>query len=187
MILIRHGQTEFNRVFSATRRDPGIRDPVLTDHGRRQASAVAGALRRLRLSRLITSPYTRALETAEIIADPLNLPITIDALVAERFCFTCDISSPLPELRTRWPALAFDHLSDPWWPQVEETVEVIHQRSRLFRRQILNEVWLETGVVTHWGFIRALTGLSVPNGTVLRIDPARPNDEPEMLFAGDPD
>ena len=186
MILIRHGQTEFNRVFSATRRDPGIRDPVLTNHGRRQASAVAGALRRLRLRRLITSPYMRALETTEIIADPLNLPITVDALVAERFCFTCDIGSPLAELRARWPALVFDRLGDPWWPQAEETVEVIHQRSRRFRAQILNEAGLETAVVTHWGFIRALTGLTVPNGTVLRIDPARPDQEPEMLFTADP-
>jgi hypothetical protein len=29
MILIRHGQTEFNRVCSVIWRDPGIRDPAL--------------------------------------------------------------------------------------------------------------------------------------------------------------
>ena len=182
MILIRHGQTEFNRVFSATRCDPGIRDPELTAHGRCQASAAAFALQRLRPSRLITSPYIRALETAEIIATHLSLPITVNALVAERFCFTCDIGSPLADLRTRWPAIAFDHLGDPWWPQVEETVELIYRRSRQFRRQILNEAWRETAVVTHWGFIRALTGATVPNGTVLRIDPTRPDHEPEMVF-----
>ena len=45
MILIRHGQTEFNRVFSVSRRDPGIRDPALTDRGRRQAQAVPGLCR----------------------------------------------------------------------------------------------------------------------------------------------
>ena len=44
VILIRHGQTEFNRVVSVTRRDSGIRDPHLTDLGRRQAAA-AQALR----------------------------------------------------------------------------------------------------------------------------------------------
>jgi hypothetical protein len=37
----------------------------------------------------------------------------------------------------------------------------------------LEEDWPRAGVVTHWGFIRSLTGLTVPNGAVLRIDPTR--------------
>jgi glucosyl-3-phosphoglycerate phosphatase len=44
MILIRHGQTEFNRLYSETRRGPGIRDPQLTEVGRSEAAAVAQAL-----------------------------------------------------------------------------------------------------------------------------------------------
>ncbi len=102
MILVRHGETEFNRVFLASRRDPGIRDPVLTEEGRRQAAAAARALHELNLHRLIASPYLRALETAEVMAADRGLPITVDARVAERFCFACDIGSPLDEL----PALA---------------------------------------------------------------------------------
>ena len=35
MILVRHAESEWNRHFSRTRIDPGIRDPVLTDVGRR--------------------------------------------------------------------------------------------------------------------------------------------------------
>ena len=34
MILVRHGQSEFNAVYSVTRVDPGIPDPQLTDIGR---------------------------------------------------------------------------------------------------------------------------------------------------------
>jgi broad specificity phosphatase PhoE len=187
MILIRHGQTEFNRVFSVTRRDPGIRDPHLTDHGRRQAAAVARALRPLSLARLIASPYARALETASIIAEDLALPITVDMMIAERFCFVCDIGSPLAELRARWPDLAFDHLPDPWWPQAEETEEAISRRSERFRCWIAGEAWSEIALVTHWGFIRAFTGLQVPNGAVLRIDPIRPDRAPEMVFVPDPE
>jgi broad specificity phosphatase PhoE len=52
VFLIRHGQTEFNRVFSVTRRDPGIRDSQLTETGRLQAAAIARALRPLRVQRL---------------------------------------------------------------------------------------------------------------------------------------
>jgi broad specificity phosphatase PhoE len=187
VILIRHGQTEFNRVFSVTRQDPGIRDPHLTNHGRRQAAAVALALRPLSLRRLVTSPYARALKTAGIIAEHLDLPITVEPLVAERFFFTCDIGSPLDELRARWPALAFGHLHDPWWPAAEESEEMISQRSQAFRRRIACEAWSEIAVITHWGFIRALTGLKVPNGAVLRIDPTRPDREAELIFAPDAD
>ena len=34
--------------------------------------------------------------------------------------------------------------------------------------------WSDTLVVTHWGFIMALTGLCVPNGTWMRYDPTGP-------------
>jgi len=44
MILLRHGQSEFNLHFSATKRDPGIPDPVLTPLGHEQAEAAAEAL-----------------------------------------------------------------------------------------------------------------------------------------------
>ena len=182
MILIRHGQTEFNRVFSATRRDPGIRDPHLTDLRRRQAAAVAQALRPSRLRKLISSPYARALETAGIIAEHLGLPISVEPLTAERF-FTCDIGSPLAELRH----VGFDHLRDPWWPQLEETEEAIVHRSETFRRQIAKDVWSDIAVVSHWGFIRALTGLKVPNGSVLRVDPTRPDREAEMVLIPETD
>jgi glucosyl-3-phosphoglycerate phosphatase len=187
VILIRHGQTEFNRLFSVTRQDPGIRDPHLTDLGRHQAAAVARVLRPLRLMRLIASPYIRALETAASIAEHLDLSITVEPLIAERFCFACDIGSPLDELRARWPNLAFDHLPDPWWPQAEETIAAISRRSERFRRRIINEAWPEIALVTHWGFIRALTGLTVPNGVVLRVDPTRSDCAPEMLFVPDSD
>jgi glucosyl-3-phosphoglycerate phosphatase len=182
MILIRHGQTEFNRVYSETRRDLGIRDPQLTAVGRSQAVAVARALGATNPSRLITSPYTRALETAEIIAADLGLPISVEPLLAERFAFTCDIGSPLATLRARWPDIAFDHLPDPWWPLQEESVEALSRRSEIFCSRIAQEAWSRIAVVTHWGFIRAVTGLKVSNGAALRIDPTRPDRRAEPLF-----
>ena len=44
MILVRHGQSRFNAVFSVTRVDPGITDPGITDEGHGQASRAAAAL-----------------------------------------------------------------------------------------------------------------------------------------------
>src|SRR5438270_4951110 len=148
MILIRHGQTEFNRIFSVTRTDPGIRDPQLTQTGRIQAAAVAGALHGLNICRLICSPYIRALETAEIISARLRLPIAAEALVAERCVFACDVGSELGDLRRRWPHLTFDHLADPWWPQQEETEEVLLQRSETFCGRMAADNSFEVAVVT---------------------------------------
>ena len=44
MILLRHGQSLFNLHFTATRRDPGIRDAPLTPLGHEQAELAAKAL-----------------------------------------------------------------------------------------------------------------------------------------------
>ncbi|MFQ5957802.1 MAG: histidine phosphatase family protein [Alphaproteobacteria bacterium] len=44
MILLRHGESAFNVVYSATRIDPGIRDPRLTEAGRRRAADAVRAL-----------------------------------------------------------------------------------------------------------------------------------------------
>jgi broad specificity phosphatase PhoE len=174
MLLIRHGQSEFNVVYSVTRVDPGIRDPLLTATGRAQARAAAEALAGEGLARLIASPYTRALETAEIIAEILDLPITVDARVGERAAFACDIGSPIAQLRARWPRLTLDHLDDVWWPEHEESEAALDRRCEGFRSAMaLAEDWASAGIVTHWGFIRSLTGLTVPNGAVLRIDPTR--------------
>jgi glucosyl-3-phosphoglycerate phosphatase len=154
MILIRHGQTEFNRVYSETGRDPGIRDPQLTAVVRSQAAAVAEALGAMNPGRLTASPYTRALETPEIIAADLRLPISV----------------------------AFDHLTDPWWPLRQESVAALSRRSEIFCSRVAREAWSRIAVVTHWGFLRAVAGLKVPNGAALPIDPTRPDRRVKPLF-----
>ena len=44
MILIRHGQSQFNVVYGATGQDPGIIDPSLTEEGVRQVEVAAEVL-----------------------------------------------------------------------------------------------------------------------------------------------
>jgi broad specificity phosphatase PhoE len=56
MILLRHGQSEFNLHFGATRRDPGIIDPRLTDLGHAQAREAAAQLADQDIRRIIVSP-----------------------------------------------------------------------------------------------------------------------------------
>ncbi len=172
MILLRHGETVFNVLFGKTRRDPGIRDPRLTERGREQAAEAAHALAGNSITRVLASPYTRAIQTAHVIARALNVPLVIDEKIRERFSFSCDVGTPRSVLATRWPDYAFDHLDDFWWPDREEPIAQFQARCDAFRRRMAaSGDWRTAAVVTHWGVVRALSGLRIKNGEMLRHDP----------------
>ena len=172
MILLRHAQSLFNVTYSTTRIDPGIRDPALTAHGQAQAKAVAGMLKRMSVTRISSSPYTRALETSEIVVAALGVPVTIEPLVGERAGFACDIGTPRNELIHRWPQFALDHLADQWWPEFEETESALHERCRKFQQMMATlPDWDRIAVISHWGFIRGLTGLSIQNAEMITFNP----------------
>ncbi len=172
MMLVRHGQSEFNVIFGATRKDPGIIDPKLTDEGHRQAQTAGESLRGQGLKRIVASPYTRTLQTADIIARILELPVTIESLIREHAFFSCDIGTPRSVLSQDWPHLDFSHLPESWWPSDPETEEDVRARARDFHGQMAaTEDWHEVLVVSHWGFIRGLTGHEAKNGEILKFDP----------------
>lgn len=68
---IRHGETDWN----AAQRIQGRTDIPLNAMGRQQAAASAAHLKESDWDILITSPLSRAKETAEIINTELNLPL----------------------------------------------------------------------------------------------------------------
>jgi glucosyl-3-phosphoglycerate phosphatase len=178
MILLRHGQSEFNLHFGVTRRDPGIIDPRLTELGHAQAREAAQQLVGQGIEHIIVSPYTRALQTAQPVAVTLGLPVTIDPIVGERFAFACDIGSPRTALERDWPTLDFARIEDIWWPAEEEPEASIVDRAARFRTTLARRHdWASTLVVSHWGFILSLTGRSVANGQWLRCDPTEPAPE----------
>jgi broad specificity phosphatase PhoE len=179
MILIRHGQSEFNVVFNRERRDPGIADAPLTDHGRAQAAEAADRLRaQMRegrtIKRLLASPYTRAVQTAVIIAEALDLPIEIEPLVREHAAYHCDIGTPASTLAGLWPALSFAHLDETWWSALDETEAQLLDRCKQFHQLAAGwGDWSEVAVVSHWAFIRGLTGQELRNAELLAFDPSK--------------
>ncbi len=175
MILLRHGQSEFNLAFTTTRRDPGIVDPKLTPLGRQQAEQAADALAGEGIKRIIVSPFTRALQTAAPAAHRLGVPVYVNAIVRERYAFTCDVGTPRTELARAWPEHDFATLDEVWWPPVEEPTHSVVGRAALFRAEMAAlPDWSDTLVVSHWGFILCMTGVSVANGQWLRCDPTAP-------------
>jgi broad specificity phosphatase PhoE len=165
MILMRHGQSEFNLHFSATKRDPGIADPRLTPEGHAQAEAAAAALAGRDIRRIIASPYTRALQTAAPVAAALGLPVLVDPVIRERAHFTCDIGSPRSALATAWPTHDFGDLDETWWPDGTEPEEAVVVRAAAFRAAMdASGGWAHTMIVSHWAFLLTLTGVSLQNG-----------------------
>lgn len=173
MYLLRHGQSYFNLHFTQKRVDPGIEDPELTPLGAAQAAAAAQALAGAALTRIIVSPYTRALQTAEPIRARQALPVEIMHLVRERAAFVCDVGSSHEVLATRFPQHDFAHLPQRWWHDGIESVESTVARASAFRTMMAARSDQRTTLlVSHWAFILALTGVSLGNGEILDYDPA---------------
>lgn len=74
LILIRHGETEWNK----QRRIQGCRsDTRLSQKGLEQADRLAAALRKERVDAIYASPMKRASETAQIIAEACKLQVHV--------------------------------------------------------------------------------------------------------------
>jgi broad specificity phosphatase PhoE len=172
MLLIRHAQSEWNLHFGRTRIDPGIPDPALTEAGRRQAAMAAERLAQADVAVVLCSPYRRCLQTAEAIAGRTGAAIQVDPLVRERCAFSCDQGSSPAELARLWPDLDFSHLEEVWWGGVIESWLSLEARCAAFRRTLsAAHDRHEIAVVSHWGFIRGLTGAELHNTGFIRLDP----------------
>ena len=171
MILMRHGQSEFNLHFTATRRDPGIPDPKLTLDGEAQAAHAAGALAEKGITRIVVSPYTRALQTAAPIARALGVPVVVNPVVRERFHFSCDIVTPISDLARAWPDYDFSHIEEVWWPSGTESTDSTMARAARFRADMqASDFWRQTLVVSHWAFLLTFSGQNLNNGAWVRIE-----------------
>jgi len=77
MFYMRHGESTFNAGVERLGRDPQIPDPILSPLGERQARASAERLAQggVAISKIVSSPFTRAIQTARIVASVLEKPI----------------------------------------------------------------------------------------------------------------
>ena len=174
MYLLRHGQSYFNLHFGSTRVDPGIEDPELTPLGLEQAAAAADRLAGTPLTRIIVSPYTRALQTAQPFLELHKVPIDIMHEVRERAAYVCDVGSAPAALAARFPHHDFAHLPPRWWHAGVETLESTVARADAFRRLMAERGDRSTTLlISHWAFILALTGHSIGNGEILEYDPTQ--------------
>jgi broad specificity phosphatase PhoE len=79
LFVARHGETDWNRAG----RYQGQLESTLTDLGRRQAGALAQALAQHGIERVVASPLSRCVETAQPLARALRLELETDERLLE--------------------------------------------------------------------------------------------------------
>lgn len=100
LILIRHGETEWNRA----RRIQGHLDSALTAEGIAQALACAQRLAPEKIDAVFVSDLGRARHTAEILTAERPLPVTVDASLRER-CFGSGEGLTYAEVEDQYPQM----------------------------------------------------------------------------------
>lgn len=172
--LIRHGQSEFNAVFTGSH-DPMIFDAPLTSLGRSQALAARAAVMELGIREIICSPLTRAVQTAQLIF-PME-QISVHAEAREHLGHSCDIGRAPGELQASFPDVAFAHLPDIWWHKGPlndvgvpvEPADVFHDRMTQLGRDLRARDGRPLAVVCHGHVIRALTGIDPDNCDIVEL------------------
>jgi broad specificity phosphatase PhoE len=101
---IRHGQS----VYNAEGRIQGQSNVPLSELGRRQSEALARALADLSVEAIYASPLRRAMQTAEVIAEALRLPVQTDPRLQEidvgvfQDRLPAELAQLYPEELARW-------------------------------------------------------------------------------------
>jgi broad specificity phosphatase PhoE len=147
MLLVRHGQSEWN----ATWRWQGQADPPLTDLGRQQAFDAAARVGSVDV--VVSSGLLRALETARIIADQVGVgPVVVEPDLRERHIGEWSGLTHV-EIEARYPGYLADGRRPVGWEHDGDAV------ARL--RGALDRIHAEYDgadvlVLSHGGVIRAL-------------------------------
>lgn len=162
--------------------DPLLFDTMLTQEGRRQATALQSRVARLspEPQLLLCSPLSRALETAELAFARLPaLPRLVVRSARERIFHASDCGRPPAVLKQCFPSWGgFDELPACWWHDSGEAPEsyALEAEENLERRVaallafVAERPEQSIAVVSHWGVLRALTGVEFDNCELRSVD-----------------
>jgi Fructose-2,6-bisphosphatase len=164
IVFIRHGEPDYKPCYDRGFIGHGRDLAALSDIGIAQAEAVSKNVLLNGSCLIISSPYTRALQTAAIISKNTMLNIAVEV----------DLHEFLPDKTFQYKGQAeSDQLHNDFlncfgeYPVGEmhkwETVTEIKQRVKVVADKYLNLGYQKIIVVTHGGVIRRFTGLAEVN------------------------
>ncbi|MCX6780867.1 MAG: histidine phosphatase family protein [Candidatus Magasanikbacteria bacterium] len=148
---IRHGITSHNERGIVQSRS----DIPLSDMGREQAALAGDRLKNEKISGFYASPLSRARETAEIIAAPHNLPVTIDSSLLEIDAGDLEDKSYLDLIEFRKNKTV--PFIDFTYPNGERIIDVFARAQNFLDHVLANHNINDTiAVVSHGAFLRAM-------------------------------
>jgi broad specificity phosphatase PhoE len=169
VFLIRHGFAAHN---ADVRNGWKIRDPELTQRGRKEATALAQnfAQKEEEVDFVISSPLIRTLQTAAL-AFPKQQIIAFPEL-QERLTHPCDTGSPVKEIRNKMKMpetsqLDLSALDDDWFKtKLPDAVFPVKLSERI---RALCPPGSRLAIVAHDGVIRSWTGKQFKNGEMQKF------------------
>jgi probable phosphoglycerate mutase len=160
LFLFRHGETDWNR----EGRLQGHTDTPLNATGLAQAEALAVRLRTHRLDAVLSSDLARALTTAQIVADALDVPLSTDLGLREtnvgaaEGMIWADAKARFgEELTERWYSD-----NDAAFPGGETGLATLTRGLAALRRFAVAHPYRRIGVSTHGAMVRQLVKHSLP-------------------------
>lgn len=172
LILIRHGETEWN----IQRRAQGRTDIPLNDQGRAQAGALAEHFRSEKIDLILSSPLSRALETAEAVGNAVNAPVKTAAELTEiRFGVWEGLS--FDDIRVQYPELMKQWREYPYScniPDAESPEEVMRRVVPYLQKAVMENHGKTVAVVSHTLPLKVALawamGLPFDNIHIFRLD-----------------
>ncbi|HTO57910.1 MAG TPA: histidine phosphatase family protein [Pseudomonadales bacterium] len=179
LYLVRHGETEWNR----QQRMQGRLDSRLTAEGRAHARAHAALLAREAVEHLFVSPLGRTRETADLILENCEVPVTYDDRLVERSNGAWE-GLTIDEIAQRFPDEWAARIRDPFHhrPPAGENLPDVVARIAPFADQLRRAPGRKLAVVSHGiaarAFLTHFLGLAPtqvdlvrqPNDVVYRLD-----------------
>ena len=151
-------------------------DSPLSEKGRLQAQAIAvyWKYKNIKFERIIASPLSRALETAQIVSDALNSPLDEAALWKERTFGELEGYNFLA-IEESFPELDFYHPYNPPAVNAESMLD-LHVRATLAVKDLLSRPEKNILVVSHGAF------LSMVMYVILGLSPISNRTSPKFSF-----
>lgn len=168
IVFIRPGETDWNR----QGRWQGWVSIPLNELGRRQATALANYIRHIGMGALYTSDLTRAVETAECLAQTLGFKPILDERLRERGIGLWQ-GLTLDEMRTWYPDEYTAMLNDVDGYRIPggESRDDVRVRVTAALNEIFEQALSETvGILSHTTAIKVMLGDLIPGYDPLGVD-----------------
>ena len=147
-------------------------DPPLSDDGCVQAAELAQRLKSERIKHIFASPFLRTIQTANEVAQVLNLSIKLEAGLGEWHNGEWMTESPQihPQefLEQKYPAIDWSYKSH-LYPQYPETKEDVNQRSAATIEQLVSEYSKDILIVGHGASVHGVTYALVPDAEYSKV------------------